>query len=179
MKILGRWGLFWVGLAGCAGPAVVEDHWPAQLPPRAYYERIWQEDEANQTLQNLPTYLGWVVSFYRGSLLASGWTKTETELLAGLAPADYALVAPKVRCLGELISGEWAKDNRCRRIGSPMLVTWGRAMTEGKNQGRIEPLLDRILADVRGLLRLEVDESQISRARYQGGDARSELVRPK
>ena len=46
--------------------------WPETLPGREYFEANYEEDKDNQLVQSKIDYLGWVVSFYEGTLIEIG-----------------------------------------------------------------------------------------------------------
>ena len=59
-------------LSACASRQQVE--WLPDLPDRSFFEAAYSEDSVNQTLQTREEYLGWIKSFYTGTLLyPTGW----------------------------------------------------------------------------------------------------------
>jgi len=86
-------------------------------------------DKSNQDLQTREQYLEWVVRFYEGSeFLALGWNAISESVLVDLDTAQHAQISHDLQGLGASISGEWAKDNKVRRIDSAMLSLWGAVM---------------------------------------------------
>jgi hypothetical protein len=152
---------------GCVAPqALGRDDWPSGIPPRSYYERVWEADTMNREIQTREQYLEWVTGFYAGSWLAAGWTRRQADLIAPLEARDLRLAEPELRFLGQLLSSEWAKDNRTRRVNSDLLALWGGVMAEGRAHGRFLETLNLITADARGVLSGEIDPADITRQRY-------------
>jgi hypothetical protein len=75
---------------------------------------------------------------------------------------------PELTRLGQLLSSEWAKDNRIRRISSGALAVWGGVLSEACRRGTAMATLDTIAADVRGLLAGRLDPDSVTRDRYLG-----------
>jgi hypothetical protein len=102
---------------------------PVEAEVRAEYQR----DLSNQKLQTWREYWGWVQDFYRGNLLADGWTKySETTLNVVKAEAARRTVITKLNRLGKVISQEWAKDGKLRRINTTDLRRWNDAIAEAR-----------------------------------------------
>jgi hypothetical protein len=103
--------------------------WPADMPPRDHFLRLYAADVPNQALQTRQQYLEWVVRFYEGSeFMALGWNAITESVLVDLAKAPRAQLSRQLDALGQAISGEWAKDNQVRRIDTAMLSLWGGVM---------------------------------------------------
>jgi hypothetical protein len=109
-----------------------------------------------------------VESFYRGSVLVPGWTRRQVSLVGLLGPDESRLAEPELTRLGQLLSSEWAKDNRIRRISSEELAVWGGVLSEACRRGTAMAALDTIGADVRGLLDGRLDPDAVTRDRYLG-----------
>jgi hypothetical protein len=114
---------------------VVEDqvderlHTPVEEEVRAEYQR----DQSNQKVQTWREYWGWVQDFYKGNLLADGWTKySETTLNVVKAEAARRTVLTKLNRLGKVISQEWAKDGKLRRINTMDLRRWNDTIAEAR-----------------------------------------------
>ncbi len=116
---------------------------------RPHYER----DPANGQKQTWEQYWGWVESFYRGNLLARGWSD-RARLAGGERPLGGR--APRLRsrlnALGREIGAEWAKDYDTRRIGSAELLAWGKMMEKARDRddgsgGEIHRTLEAIGAE--------------------------------
>ena len=102
---------------------------PIEAEIRAEYQR----DLANQKLQTWREYWGWVQDFYRGNLVADGWTKySQATLDVVTAEADRRAVLTKINRLGKVISQEWAKDGKVRRISTTDLRRWNDAIGEAR-----------------------------------------------
>lgn len=158
-----------LGVIACAGCATVPTEpaeWPSAIPTRAYYLTVYAGDENNQATQTLDLYLTWVVRFYHGFGPAEGWKKIEAKLVDGMTPQETMLTEPKIAYLGMLMSGEWAKDNKKRRVTTEMLLLWGSVMTRAKGESNVDAVLDRLIADVRGIICDEVKPKEIKTARY-------------
>jgi hypothetical protein len=119
---------------------------PTEAETRAEYQR----DRSNQKLQTWKEYWGWVQGFYRGNLLADGWTKYSQSTLAVVKAKDARPeILKKLNRLGKLISREWAKHDSVRKITTTDLRRWHDAITEarrnddGTGQG-IQSALDKI-----------------------------------
>jgi hypothetical protein len=138
--------------AGCTSAAQptasADPAWPAELPPRAYFEQVWQADPANGAVQPLADYLGHVQSFYAGSLLATGWRRASRDFLRDVSPPDLASLEPKLACLGQIAAAEWAKDGACSRLPSTALLAWARDLKRARADGRLHEEVDRLLRDV-------------------------------
>jgi hypothetical protein len=102
---------------------------PVEEEVRAEYQR----DHSNQKVQTWREYWGWVQDFYKGNLLADGWTKySETTLNVVKAEAARRTVLTKLNRLGKVISQEWAKDVKLRRINTTDLRRWNDAIAEAR-----------------------------------------------
>lgn len=152
---------------GCASASAASDPWPSGLPPRGFYEAVWEGDPKNREVEPLEEYVTWVVRFYRGSLLAPGWGASQEKLVAGLEADDQLLLAAKLACLGQMVSAEWAKHNERRRITTEMLRTWSRVLVQAKGQGHALASVDRLIVDVSALLKGELEPAAISADRYR------------
>jgi hypothetical protein len=75
-------------------------------------------------------YRKWLKTFYEGSFLVKGWTARKEELLASMEEQDEA--EKMLDELGKLIGGEWAKDNRVRKIDTDDVKRWGEQLQEAK-----------------------------------------------
>ena len=158
---------FCLAAVGCASVSVEPASWPAGLPPRAYYESTWEAASKDRPAEPFEQYLAWVVRFYRGAGLVPGWTSLQEKLTAGLEPDEAGLLAPRLSCLAQTISAEWARPNEQRRVSSEMLRTWGRFLQQAKGQGKAIAAADRVLADVTAPPRGELEPAAISADRYR------------
>lgn len=139
---------------GCAAPAVRTADWPAELPPRDLFVRAWHDDAENRALQPLDDYLGWVVRFHAGSVLAPGWTGATRDLLRGLASEERTALEVRLDALGRLLAAEWAKDNRRRRIDSVRISQWASDLRSARREGLTLETLDRIARDAQARVSL-------------------------
>lgn len=150
--------VFVLGLSGCASPA----------PPAgdSYFGRVWSQDARNGEFQSIDQYLAWVASFYEGSPLVPGWKRRQADLCASLDPAEARIAEPQLECLGRLLSSEWAKDNRCRRVGSDLLQLWAAVLREAREEGRLIEGLDAVMGDVRAILSGDLPGAAVTGDRY-------------
>lgn len=154
--------------ASCARAPVQPVEWPEDLPPIGHYHQIYDQDEENQAAQSRTKYLEWVVRFYNGwKLHQDGWHATTRDVLHGIEDgADKQRLRRKMAHLGRMISGEWAKNSRSRRIRSQQLSVWGQALLDSIERGDEETLIDQVTHDVEALLSGDLDPTEITLARY-------------
>lgn len=131
------------------------------------FDRAWYEDARNRELQSREEYLKWVDSFYDGSVIVPGWTQRQKELCAQLDPPEASLAETGLETLGRLVASEWAKDNRLRRVDSNLLQLMVGILVEAKEKGRLLPVLDALVEDVRSLIAGRRDPQSIKRERYE------------
>lgn len=152
-------------LAACASTGPID--WPAELPEREFFETAYRTDLANQPLQTRREYLGWIKSFYTGTVIyPTGWFDIQARFLATAAPENVEGLEPRIEELGMLIAAEWAKENSGRAIDNRLLALWGstlQAATPG--QQRLE-VFELVFSDVRRLLAKELDKTEIADSRY-------------
>jgi hypothetical protein len=104
---------------------------PSEAEVRAEYQR----DPANQKLQTWREYWGWVQSFYKGNLMAAGWTKYSQTTLEDVKADDARpLLLKKINRLGKLIAQEWAKHDSVRKINTTDLKRWNDAITDARRK---------------------------------------------
>ena len=104
---------------------------PVEAEIRAEYQR----DLSNQKFQTWREYWGWVQDFYKGNLLADGWTKySQTTLDVVKAEANRRTIMTKINRLGKVISQEWAKSGKIRRITTTDLRRWHDAIGEARRR---------------------------------------------
>lgn len=154
--------------ASCARAPVQPVEWPHDLPPISHYHQIYDQDEENQAVQSRKEYLEWVVRFYNGwELHQDGWRATTRDVLHGIEDgAGKQRLRTKMAHLGRMISGEWAKNSRSRRIRSQQLSVWGQALLDSIERGNEEMLIDQVTRDVEALLSGDLDPTEITLARY-------------
>ena len=142
--------------------------WPETLPGREYFEANYEKDKDNQLVQSKIDYLGWVVSFYEGTLIAPvGWLELQTIVLEIAEPADRLELDKQLTDLGRLISGEWAKENNGRVIDSRLLSLWGSVMQlsdDPQVQAQAVVLIEK---DVNALLNRQLMPEAITDERYE------------
>lgn len=163
-----RFGLLALAtLSGCApvrpeGP----DGWPPGLPPRSYFERVWEADARNQQVQSFEQYLTWVETFYAGTQIIPGWNRRQADLVEHLSADQARIAGPELASLGQLLASEWAKDNSERRVTSQMLLLWGRVMKGIDGPGMMVSALDTIRGDLRAVLSGDLPREAITLPRY-------------
>lgn len=160
--------LFTVLCAACVRAPVDRLAWPEDLPPLNYYEREYQRDQSNQSVQSKEDYLKWVRRFYRGwNLYPDGWNDTTRDILLGVEDDNVReRLRKKLAHLGKLISAEWAKSADDRAIRSRELSVWGQALLKAVNANEEERLVDRVTGDVNALLSRRLDPTDVSLKRY-------------
>ncbi len=77
----------------------------------------------------------WFRKFYDGTFLIKGWKSRMKEVLQPFSPAEKEKMSPQLDNLGEKIGREWAKDNKVRRVDTPMLQKWGQDLQNAKKKG--------------------------------------------
>ena len=96
----------------------------------------------------------WFRKFYDGTLLVKGWHARMNELLDAVPDHEKESMGVLLAELGEKIGREWARDNRIRRVDTPMLQQWGENLRAAKRRGwdvlaeeirKIDAELDKIL----------------------------------
>jgi hypothetical protein len=144
-------------VSGCAGLLRPAEEWsskiPAEvaseIPPKGYFVEAYHRDHSNEQLQSQEEYLIWVLRFYRGwGLAPMGWLGFEQEFLQDASPQRHAGLKAELQSLGKLVSSEWAKHERVRRIDSRMLLVWSDVLQEAKRQTKEQKSLQVIAQDV-------------------------------
>ena len=142
--------------------------WPEALPGREYFEANYKKDKDNQLVQSKIDYLGWVVSFYEGTLIAPvGWLDLQSIVLEIAEPESRPELDKRLTDLGRLISGEWAKENNGRVIDSRLLSLWGSVMQlsdDPQVQAQAVVLIEK---DVNALLNHQLMPEAITDERYE------------
>ena len=162
-SLLFLWVLF---LLGCSvtGPIF----WPDKLPELAYFEANYKRDKDNQLVQSKADYLGWVVSFYEGTLIAPvGWLNLQSIVVEMAEPQDRLELGKQLTELGRLISGEWAKENDKRVIDSRLLSLWGSVMQLSDGPQVQAQAILLIEKDVNALLNRQLTPESITDERYE------------
>jgi len=77
----------------------------------------------------------WFRKFYEGTFLIKGWRSRMKELLQPFSPDKKEEMRGLLDNLGEKIGREWAKDNRVRRVDTPLLQKWGQDLVSAKRKG--------------------------------------------
>jgi len=156
-----------LAIQGCATVVETTDGWPAHLPARLHFSRIYASDAANAAVQTEEQYLSWVRRFYEGSeFYAWGYLDLESLLLEDLKGDAAINMQRKLDAVGMQIGGEWAKDRRVKLITTRMLSVWGDAIQSAVSSGQPELVIDRISADVAAVLSGELPGDAIAPERY-------------
>lgn len=155
-------------LNGCATRAQKVANWPSDMPSRDFFVAHYEADLENKKGQDLDEYLLWVLRFYKGwELYNNGWTKVTEDSLHGVTnPALAQEIRTKMGLIGEGIACEWAKNKKDRRILLRHVVVWGNALVESIKRDQELLLINRVLADVNGLLASQIDLDDINAERY-------------
>lgn len=155
-----------IALSACAlGPD--SRSWPSDIPARHHFANVYSSDLPNQALQTQEQYLEWVVRFYEGSeYMAMGWKAISESVLVDLSAGQYETIEHDLQWLGAAISGEWAKDNKVRRIDSAMLSLWGAVMQADFAPDYRMAAVAMIRNDVTGLLRKSLAPEMVDEQRY-------------
>ncbi len=153
--------------AGCALAPISDIDWPEHIPPKSYYERLYDNDIADRAAQTKIEYLTWVIRFYLGwEGFPQGWRDISRETTDTVPPERRAVVRNKFSRLGKIISGEWAKNSASRVIFTGTVAAWGDALFEASEREEVEALLDRVGEDVENLLARQLDPGAITLDRY-------------
>ena len=164
-----RKSLFFLWVFSSLGCSFTEPiFWPEKLPELEYFETTYKRDKDNQLVQSKADYLGWVVSFYEGTLIAPvGWLDLQSIVIEMAEPEDRLELGKRLTDLGLLISGEWAKENDKRVIDSRLLSLWGSVIqlsNDPKVQAEVVVLIEK---DVMGLLNRQLKPEAIRDDRYE------------
>ncbi len=144
-----------------------EPTWPVGAPPRPYFERVYDEDATNRSVQNKRVYLQWVEQFYQGvDLYPLGWSELERALLAELDGPLREQAAPRLDRLGRKVGADWAKHNTLRLVTNAMLLVWSQVIQEAVDSGLILTALVVIEEDVDALLDGRLPPEAIGVERY-------------
>lgn len=153
--------------AGCGLGPVRDIDWPEDIPPRSYYDRLYDSDAADRAAQTKDEYLTSVMRLYLGwEGFPRGWRDIKREAAATVSSERSEVVRNKFSRLGEFISGEWAKNSTSRVIFTSTVAAWGDALFEAAERQEIEALLDRVGEDVKSLLARQLDPEAITLDRY-------------
>ncbi len=155
-------------LSACATRVPQADKWPTDIPSRAFFVAHYESDSENKDGQDVEEYLLWVLRFYKGwELYHNGWTQVTDDSLHGVTnPALAQEIKTKMDLIGEGIAGEWAKNKKDRRILTRHVVVWGNALIESIKRDQELAYINRVLADVNGLLQNQVALDDVKAERY-------------
>jgi len=152
-------------LAACA--SLRARNWPTDIPPQDVFVETYLEDERNRTLQPRDAYLGWVVSFYQGTVVyPRGWLDIEQQLLERIPEENRDPLDEKLEELGIAIGAEWAKLNDDRVIDNRMLALWGSIMQLAQVDRKEIDAVELISADVQRLHAGQLRKRDVVESRY-------------
>ena len=159
-----------LGLLCCALLVSCSSMEPAQTPPDAaedpWFAAQYEQDDANQAVQERQEYLSWIQRFYNGMNRIPGW-QFMSEQVVEKAPVDeQAEVSQRLNSLGRVIAAEWAKDNRVRLITTRMVNIWRQALEEAVSQEELLPYLEQVETDIERLLAERLPPEEIEFERY-------------
>lgn len=159
-------------VTACTSHAPKQANWPQGMPSRDYFVAQYDADVENKKEEDLEEYLLWVVRFYEGwELYHNGWIKVTKDSVATVKDEQKAAeITHKMNLIGQGIASEWAKGKKDRRILTKHIVVWGNALVESIKRNEEIPLIDRVLADVNGLVAREVAIEEIRADRYYPRD---------
>lgn len=161
-------------LSACTSRAPKEEHWPVDMPSRAFFVAAFEADSVNKKGQDVEEYLLWVIRFYKGwELYRNGWTQVTSDALVGVKDPERAQeIHRKLDIIGSGIACEWAKNKSDRRVLTRHVVVWGNAMIESIKRGEEEEmrLVNRVLSDLNGLLEKNIDLDEVKADRYYPRD---------
>jgi hypothetical protein len=151
-------------LASCIS---TQTDWPTEAAERAFFINAYSDDERNQQRQTRDEYLGWVHSFYTGTLVyPTGWLDIQSQLLASATADEQSKLRDLLNELGAVIGAEWAKENDLRLINNRMLAVWGSVLQLADLEGKRAESIDVIALDVEGLFQGTVNNQDIVESRY-------------
>ncbi len=155
-------------LNGCATRAQKVANWPSNMPSREFFVAHYESDLENKDGQDVDEYLLWVLRFYQGwELYSNGWSKVTEDSLHGVTdPVLAQEIRTKMNLIGEGIACEWAKNKKDRRILTRHVVVWGNALIESIKRDQELALINRVLADVNGLLASHIAMDDVKAERY-------------
>ena len=111
---------------------------------------------------------GFNIRFYKGwAIYPLGWKDIEVDVIEGIEDKRHSIVKAKLRSLGQLISGDWAKHNNVRHITTAMLALWGEVIQAAVEFDKGEATVDQVTADVLDLLSGNLSPKAIELGRYQ------------
>ena len=152
---------------GCITPHYIEGEWPNGMPPQSYYETIYQTDEDNKNLQGKQEYMTWIIRFYEGYGMFGGWKNMTESLLKAVPNHERQMLGARLAFIGQMVSGEWCKANKVRRIDADMLKLWANLLSKSKKKRLICNTAEVILADVTAILSDQLRSTEISVKRYK------------
>jgi hypothetical protein len=155
-------------LSSCVSHAPKSANWPKHIPSREFFVAQYEADLENKKSQEVDEFLLWVIRFYEGwELYRNGWTKVTADSLVGVKdPAVAKEIKTKMDYIGEGIAKEWPKSKKDRRILTRHIVVWGNALIESMKRDQELALINRVVADLDGLMANQVGIEDIKAERY-------------
>lgn len=154
-------------LVGCTS-LPRENHWPRDLPPRKVFVSAYHNDSDNAQLQDLESYLTWVIRFYDGNgIVGTSWREVTDGIVHALQGDALKQARTHLHRMGRLIASEWAKANEVRVINTRMLSLWGAVMLAADDPEDRVAAMELISGDIIELLDGTRDPRSISESRYE------------
>jgi hypothetical protein len=105
------------------------------MPVPGDFRPIYESDSANKSKQKWEEYYSWVTTFYRGNILAPGWSKRVNEILEGLrSERARDELRASLNELGRMLAAEWSKDNDVRKVSNSDLLSFGSRFSQAKDK---------------------------------------------
>ncbi len=145
-----------------------KNEWPTNIPPRSYFVAYYAQDIPHQAILKKEEYLTWVHRFYFGwELYGRGWLQATEELVNSLKNPKEKQYAKRIMLkVGALVAPEWAKNKKFRVINTRHISIWGNSLHDAIARKEQLTTLDKIHADVDGLLEKRLSPSDIDYDRY-------------
>ena len=158
-----------ITLAACQTPNTSIRNWPSNIPARSIFIDAYNE-QAAAGINNEPleSHLGWIIKFYKGSVLyPMGWNNMIELLVNSLDNTkDQASAQWRLEQLGQEICIEWAQTNAARNIDSANIAVWGSALRSSVERGEQFAFIDKVEADAKDLIARKLNPRDISTERY-------------
>ncbi len=153
-------------LSACGSTPIRDEDWPTNMPSRAHYQLLYEQDKINQSVQSQDEYLYWVVKFYEGYNALRGWHQISLDVLQDVPAENYVMTAARLDYLGQMISGEWAKLSPERVIINRTVSAWRDAAYEAARRNELLQLITRMINDVEALFSGTLTHEAIRPERY-------------
>ena len=155
-------------ISGCA-TLTSPQSWPENLPERAYFIQSYRAYTGRSPSRaELETHLHWIKRFYHGTIIyPTGWNDMSAQLVDSLYLAeDKQVAAQRLFELGKVISVEWAKSNKVRKINSSNIGVWANSLRSSAERSEQLVFIGLVEKDVEALLTGSLKSTEISNQRY-------------